>query len=211
LHRWVIVIQSNQRGTHRGVNWGVRLGAQEPDEFRIVEPHRALPEIARFQHLAEYGDERTGSECQNPRESADCRVRIADDPLNGMGNLDAWLEPMATEVEYIEVGKLRLPVEQLGDSCRHIRQVGPSVAGIRPARIQDGTDGFARLDQALRKPAVAGTRPEEVAGAHDERAHAVPAGGFEALLHFHAILPFRVVGFWGERSLRVGNASGPKL
>jgi len=63
----------------------VRLGAQESEEFRIVEPHRAVPEIAKFQHLAEYGDDRTGSESQNPRESADGSVRLADDPLNGMG------------------------------------------------------------------------------------------------------------------------------
>jgi hypothetical protein len=37
---------SDSAGTHRGVNRGVRLGAQECEEFRIVDRHQARPVLA---------------------------------------------------------------------------------------------------------------------------------------------------------------------
>ena len=55
------------------------------------------------------------------------------------------------------------------------------MADSRLTLVQNRADGLAGLDQALREPAVAGRRSEEVAGAHDERAHTVTAGGLEPI------------------------------
>jgi hypothetical protein len=159
----------------------MRLGAQQCDKRCIVEPQRALPETAQFQHLPEYRDERTEGVGQSPRKLADRRRWLAHNALNGVTHLDARLAPVAGEVEYIEAVKLRLPLEQLRDGGGDVGQIGPGVADIRLALVQNRADGLAGLDQALREPAVAGRRSEEVAGAHDERAHTVTAGGLEPI------------------------------
>jgi len=101
--------------------------------------------------------------------------------LNGVTHLDARLAPVAGEVEHIEAVKLRLPLEQLRDGGGDVGQIGPGVADSRLTLVQNRADGLAGLDQALREPAVAGRRSEEVAGAHDERAHTVTAGGLEPI------------------------------
>lgn len=114
-----------------------------------------------------------------------------------MGHVDAGLEPVTGKVEHVEVGKLGLALQLLRDGGGNVRQVGPGMPDVRAARIQDGANRLARLDQALREPAVAGARPEEVARADDQRAHAVPAGGLELRLHLDADLAFP-----GHRLLR---------
>src|SRR5262245_8881017 len=107
-----------------------------------------------------------------------------------MRHLDSFLEPTSPEVEHVEGGPSRLAPQQLRGGGANVRKVSPRVAGFRPARIQDGAHGLAGLDQSLRKPAVAGSWSEEVAGAHNERGQAVAAGGLEASLHLNADLTF---------------------
>src|SRR5262245_64398968 len=107
-----------------------------------------------------------------------------------MRHLDSFLKPMSAEMEYVERAQLGFPLQQLSDCGGNVRQVGPRVANIRPARIRDGADRFARLDQALCKPAVTTARSEKVARPHDERGHAVAAGCLEPLFHLDAYLAF---------------------
>src|SRR5262245_66055318 len=52
--------QSNQGRAHRRVDGRVRLGAEESNQFAVVEADRRLPEITQLKHFPEYGDERAG-------------------------------------------------------------------------------------------------------------------------------------------------------
>src|SRR5262249_17871625 len=108
------------------------------------------------------------------------------DALDGMRHLYSLLKPMSPEVEDVEAVQFRLALQQLRDGGGDVWQVGPRVAGIRLARVHDGAHRFAGLDQALRKPAVAGAWAEEVTGSHNECTQAVAAGGLEAFLHLDA-------------------------
>ena len=95
---------------------------------------------------------------------------------------------MTAEVKHLERLKLVLPRQQQRDGGGQIRQVGPGVAGMVLARVGDGLDGAAGLDEALAEPAVARARPEEVTGTNDQHWHALARSLAQALFHRHADL-----------------------
>ncbi len=64
-----------------------------------------------WEHLPEHGDESTGSESQDPRKPPDGRVWLAHNSLDGVGHLNAGLEPVSAEVEHFEGGKLCLAAQ----------------------------------------------------------------------------------------------------
>ena len=52
--------QSNQGRAHRRVDGRVWFGAEEGNQFGIVEADRRLPEITQLKHFPEHGDEGAG-------------------------------------------------------------------------------------------------------------------------------------------------------
>src|SRR5215831_18457818 len=53
------------------------------------------------------------------------------------------------------------------------------------ARVADLSDTLTGLDQALREPVVARSRPKEVSSTDDEHAAAVAAEGLQSTFHLH--------------------------
>src|SRR5207247_2206985 len=99
---------------------------------------------------------------------ADARVLDAADAANRFRERDSRLERVAAEVKDVEGGEIVGAIEQPRDRSGEVGQVGPSVPHVVPARIDDGAQRAAPLDEALAEPAVARVRAEEVARAHDE-------------------------------------------
>src|SRR5262249_47335882 len=67
------------------------------------------------------------------------------------------------------------------------------------ARVADLSDTLTGLDQALREPVVARTRPKEVSGTDDEHAAAVAGEGLQSTFHLHPDSTLSCLGIlWGR-------------
>jgi len=88
--------------------------------------------------------------------------------LDGFAHLAPVGVPVAGHVEVCKSRQLGAPLHQGHHGARHIGQKGPLVAHARRGRQQHALGQPAWLDQALRKPAIARLRAEEIASTHDQ-------------------------------------------
>jgi hypothetical protein len=79
------------------------------------------------------------------------------------------------------------------------------------ARIGEPAHAAARLDDALTEPAIFGVGTEEVAGAHDEDAHAGAGRILEAALHCDADLALAGVWLLRRQFVDLRRRVGPEV
>lgn len=143
----------------------MRLFTQKSHELGVVELNGRPPQRAcRIQFAQGFVEWRCELK-DEPRQSPHRYGCIPDGFADCRNPLGPVRIPVAAKVKSLEVRKLGLAVHQFRKHLSSIREIGPVVTYTLTSGVRDARDGLVGLHESLRKPAVAGFGPEEIAEA----------------------------------------------